>query len=116
METSKLGVVTKIVRKDWGYEKWIVNNEKYCGKEIHVDNIWSSKGRYHYHAIKDETFYIIDGVLLLDIMDDRIYKLEKGEFLRIKPTVRHRFKGENGTCIFVEFSTHHDDSDTYYEE
>ena len=45
-----------VVPKGWGFEKWIVNNEKYCGKLLYF--IKDRKCSWHYHKIKDETFYI----------------------------------------------------------
>ena len=60
----------KYVPKGWGYEKWIVNKDEYCGKIL-----WFSKGKkcsWHYHKIKDEVFYIQSGKILLKygISDD----------------------------------------------
>ena len=53
MSSSKI----KIVPKGWGYEKWIVNTEEYCGKLLHL--IKGKKCSWHYHTLKDETFYAI---------------------------------------------------------
>ena len=53
----------KFVPKGWGYEKWIVNKEEYCGKIL-----WFAKGKkcsWHYHKLKDEVFYIRKGKLLV---------------------------------------------------
>jgi len=53
----------KFVGKDWGYEIWVENNEKYCCKHLRVmPNKWCS---FHYHKNKKETFYVIEGELLL---------------------------------------------------
>ena len=38
-----------------------------------------------------------------------------GESVRIKPNTRHRFTGLEDSEI-IEFSTHHEDSDSYREE
>jgi len=100
----------KIVKKDWGYETWIVN-EKYCGKLLDCTNKWSSKGKYHYHKEKDETFFIIKGRLILDV-EGIEYILLPGQSFRIKSNIKHRFKAVD-KCKFIEFSTHHEDSDTY---
>ncbi len=107
----------KKVKKDWGFEEWIVNTEKYCGKRIFNVGKWSSNGNFHYHPIKDETFYVQEGELQIDIgleangwINSTI--LHEGESLRIKPTVRHRFKGYGGACIFFEFSTQHLEEDS----
>ena len=51
----------KIVQKGWGYEKWICNSEMYCGKLLFFNA--GMKCSYHYHKIKDETFYVQSGEL-----------------------------------------------------
>jgi D-beta-D-heptose 7-phosphate kinase/D-beta-D-heptose 1-phosphate adenosyltransferase len=107
----------KIVEKDWGYEEWIVNGELYCGKKLVVGEKWGgvSKGKYHFHKKKDETFYILKGNLILDFPRIDSILLKPGDSYRIKPGLKHRFKAQKNKCIFVEFSTHHSDKDTYYD-
>lgn len=106
----------KTVRKNWGHEIWIENNELYCGKELLSNGEWSSKGKFHYHPIKDETFYILKGILQLDVglengwINSTI--LREGDRMRIKPTIKHRFRGIAGKCTFIEFSTTHKDEDS----
>ena len=104
---------TNFVRKDWGSEYWFVNCDLYCGKAITCrDGIWSSGGKYHYHEKKDETFFILEGELELDIEGTPIILRHLCEY-RIMPGVRHRFRshGDRG-CKFIEVSTHHDDADS----
>jgi mannose-6-phosphate isomerase-like protein (cupin superfamily) len=113
------------VDKSWGSETWFQNNELYCGKELFVyKNRTSSEGMFHYHKIKDETFYIMTGVLLIDyympinntVPDLPIQViLAKSDCFRIRPLVRHRFRAMHRDCRFIEVSTHHEDSDSYYE-
>ncbi|MCK5138485.1 MAG: cupin domain-containing protein [Thermodesulfovibrionia bacterium] len=109
----KLKTVTKV----WGHEVWVVNAEQagYCGKILFVRGTWSSSGRYHYHLLKDETFYVISGVLILDIHQGKRHRIAPGGSLRVRPNIPHRFKADaNMTCTFIEFSTYHRDSDSYY--
>ena len=55
--------------KSWGFEYWFENNDKYCGKIIQARaGEWSSHGAFHYHKVKDETFLVLSGTLLLDIL------------------------------------------------
>ena len=51
--------LVKHVPKGWGYEKWIVNNEKYCGKLLFFEK--GKKCSWHYHKLKHETFYLHSG-------------------------------------------------------
>ena len=110
---------TKIVYKTWGKEYWIENNDLYCGKVLIChEGKWSSGNRYHHHRIKDETFYIEQGSLLLVVEQngnavDII--LDEGDSYRIAPGTKHKFMSPSGTCKFFEFSTKHSDDDSYYE-
>ena len=61
----------ELVHKGWGFEKWIVNNEEYCGKLLYF--VKGKKCSYHYHKIKDETFYVQSGKILLRYGDDDDY-------------------------------------------
>lgn len=107
------------VEKTWGYELWFINNSLYCGKMLSIDKgKWSSEGRYHYHKIKDETFFVIEGILLLDWVDEtnavHTEALTKYKSFRIKPGIKHRFTtvSKNG-CKFVEAATTHSEEDSY---
>jgi len=118
----------KLVKKSWGYERWIINTPDYCGKELMCSyGKWSSKGRFHYHLKKDETFYIVSGFLELetlpvdlygtpiDYADFGIFFLRRHQSIRIRPQVAHRFRSKvRRFTRFYEFSTHHEDSDSYY--
>lgn len=100
----------EFVKKKWGHEEWFANNELYCGKKIYCANrVWSSDGRYHYHPIKDETFFVIDGVLELDI-EGTSHIIHTWGSMRVKPGVKHRFRSHTKQCTFIECST------THYEE
>ena len=106
----------KLVSKNWGVEIWFENNKLYCGKLIYCNENWNSKERFHYHKLKDETFFIVDGILELDIkMEDQYkkYLLTPGNSFRIYPGIPHRFKDHVGSCRFIEVSTHHDDKDVF---
>lgn len=106
-----------IVKKDWGEERWIANNELYCGKLIINNGKWSSGGKFHYHPVKDETFYVSKGTLRIDIGLERngwinTSVLHPGAKMRIKPTIRHRFRALTESCEFFEFSTTHKEEDS----
>jgi len=112
----------EFVKKTWGHEIWFANvneeNVGYCGKKIYVAfEKWSSKGEFHYHKIKDETFYVLDGFLHLDYVKGEEHTFEilgPGELFRIKPYIRHRFTSETEYgCVFIEVSTTHSDDDSY---
>lgn len=102
----------KNVKKVWGSEEWIVNTEEYCGKILNLNK--GFRCSMHYHKNKDETFYIIEGKVLLE-HDGKMKILKTGDIQRIEPGQKHRFTGLKNSKI-IEFSTYHEDSDSYREE
>lgn len=106
----------KFVSKGWGFEKWITNNEKYCGKLLYF--VKGKKCSWHYHEIKDEVFYIHSGKLLVKFSyEDDLEKsseivLECGDSFHVKPGLRHQMFAITDTQMF-EFSTQHFDEDSY---
>lgn len=106
----------KIVKKLWGYEKIIVNNDLYCGKIIHIEK--GCTGSFHYHVIKDETFYLLSGNVKLKYSDTDDFQssqeliLNPGDAFRIYPGLRHQIIGLEESDI-IEFSTKDMDEDSY---
>ena len=100
------------VEKVWGSEKWIVNNDLYCGKILSLKKMFRCS--LHYHKNKTETFYVLKGQVLLEV-DDNAYMLSPGSAVDIYPNQKHRFTGLKDSQI-IEFSTHHEDSDSYRDE
>jgi mannose-6-phosphate isomerase-like protein (cupin superfamily) len=105
-------MVYKIVKKVWGSEKWIVNNEHYCGKMMILNTGWRCS--LHYHKIKHETFYILEGEVLMEY-DGQSVIMKPGDAQTIEPGKKHRFTGLKWSVI-MEFSTTHDDLDVYRDE
>lgn len=111
----------KFVPKGWGFEKWIVNKEEYCGKLLYF-----VKGRrcsWHYHKLKDEVFYVQSGkIKVLYSDEDEMYNgdiliansviLGPGENFHVYKGLRHQMIALEDTELF-EFSTQHFDSDSY---
>ena len=119
------------VPKGWGFEKWICNNEKYCGKLLYF-----VKGKHcslHYHKLKDEVFYVQSGAITVYWTDDldlanqvaeaekngeNLYPmlnhthLEPGDNFHVPPGRVHQMWATLDTELF-EFSTQHFDSDSY---
>ena len=115
METVEKGAPISIHPKGWGYEKWIVNKEDYCGKLLHM--IKGKKCSWHYHTLKDETFYLQEGKILLKYSeDDDIEKakeivLNRGDKFHIYRGLRHQMFALEDTDLF-EFSTQHFEHDS----
>lgn len=105
----------KFVPKGWGYEKWIVNCEEYCGKLLFISK--GKKCSWHYHNLKDEVFYIQKGKIIVyysesdDIETSNKKILEDGDKFHVYRGLRHRMEALLDTELF-EFSTQHFDEDS----
>lgn len=106
---------TKKVKKGWGYELHIVNNDKYCGKILHFDI--AGQMSMHYHLNKYETWYVLSGTFQLigiypetaEVYTQTIYE---GDVIYIDRGVIHHLHSINGGEIF-EISTPDDVDDNY---
>ncbi|WP_122892860.1 cupin domain-containing protein [Arcobacter peruensis] len=113
MQVSK---PVKIKQKSWGREIWLHNSNKYCGKILVIKANKSSS--LHYHKLKDETFYIQEGRILVKIVskDEQIEELEmsKGDVLDIPKGTKHQIIGIAEESEIFEVSTQHFDDDSIY--
>ena len=106
----------KFVPKGWGFEKWIVNCEKYCGKLLYF--VKGKRCSWHYHEQKDEVFYIQSGAILVkyspgdDIDEADEVILRPGDNFHVWTGLRHQMIALEDTELF-EFSTQHFDSDSH---
>ena len=111
-----------IITKPWGWEEiWGNVPGKYLGKTLHIN--MNNRLSLQYHKEKEETIYVIRGVLTLVIhdqqeTDDRMpnqetvkikQKLGPGEYYHIQPGLIHRFCAEGGDVVVAEVSTYHPD-------
>jgi mannose-6-phosphate isomerase-like protein (cupin superfamily) len=94
--------------KEWGAEHWIVNRE-YCGKKLVLKKGYRCS--IHHHKIKDETFYVIKGRVLIEINGQQRV-LTPGDKQHIAAGESHRFTGLEPSEM-IEFSTHHRGDDSY---
>lgn len=106
--------ITK-VEKGWGHELIFANEDNYCGKILHFTT--GEATSMHFHAIKEETFYILTGEYEITILNttnaDKIIKhLIAGEVLKITRLEPHQIKAIIGGDI-IEVSTHDDPLDSY---
>ena len=105
----------KYVPKGWGFEKWIVNNDEYCGKLLYF--IKGKRCSWHYHILKDEVFYIQSGKIKVsfstedDLEQATSVILEKGDNFHVFRGLRHQMLALEDTELF-EFSTTHYDEDS----
>lgn len=103
----------RIEIKVWGREEWIVNKPRYCGKKLIIKNGYRCS--LHFHKIKEESFYVLSGKILLEVEQDgkRLLRImEKGDIAHIEIGMLHRFTGLMDSEV-MEFSTHHMEEDSY---
>ena len=97
------------VDKPWGYEiRWALN-EKYIGKILRIEP--GQKLSRQYHQQKDETIYVLEGKLVLELGSAKTEKdlirviMHPGTSRRIMPGTIHRFAAPSEGCTLVEVST-----------
>jgi mannose-6-phosphate isomerase-like protein (cupin superfamily) len=56
-----------LVEKKWGHELIFATNNHYCGKILHFKV--GSKFSMHFHAQKDETWYVLSGKFIVKYID-----------------------------------------------
>jgi len=79
------------IEKPWGWEEIWAQSDKYVGKILSLKS--GHRLSRQYHQVKDETIYVQNGNLHLEIGDDEIEIkiLSPGASYRIRPGTVHRF-------------------------
>lgn len=106
------------IKKIWGQERVVVNNENYCGKFLDITPGYQCS--LHYHIKKRETFYVMEGVvslqLILPITNESPANLtlilnSSSPPITIEPGVGHRFWCGEEPAVILEISMPHSDDD-----
>ena len=87
-------------------------NRDYCKKII--VQLPGQVHPQHYHKIKEETFQVISGELIV-ILEGKKRVLYPGDTCLIQPGMWHAFRTDTG-CVFEEISTKHYNDDSYYKD
>jgi len=112
----KTSLPMKHVPKGWGWERWVVNNEEYCGKLLFFEK--DKRCSWHYHVLKDEVFYLQSGLMIVKYSDtDDLESAEQlvlspGENFHVYRGLRHQMLAIEDSELF-EFSTQHFDNDSH---
>ncbi len=83
------------IDKPWGYESLWAHTDQYVGKVLYI-----KPGRRlsrQYHKVKEETIYVMEGTLVLEIGSGKemeTLKLNRNSTYHIEPGVIHRFCAE----------------------
>ena len=115
MKSIEIRKPLKNVTKGWGEEVWIVNNNEYCGKLLKFNS--GARFSMHYHINKEETFFVSKGKLSLKSInlenaEEFTKEINAGDVVDIPRFAPHQLTALEDSEI-IEFSTHHEDSDSY---
>jgi mannose-6-phosphate isomerase len=95
----------KIV-KPWGYEVLWAYTDRYAGKILHIHR--GKRLSLQYHNRKDETLYLLNGRMQLDLEDDGgsivQHEVGPGQSFRVPAGRRHRIHALE-ECRVLEAST-----------
>ena len=103
------------VEKGWGSEFIFATNEKYCGKLLNFNT--DAKFSMHFHAEKDETWYVLKGRFIVKYIDTKTAEikateLNEGDVWHNPPLLPHQVICiEQG--ILIEVSTPDSVEDNY---
>jgi quercetin dioxygenase-like cupin family protein len=103
------------VEKGWGHELIWATNDKYCGKLLKFNT--GAKFSMHFHAEKEETWYVLSGRFTVRIIDTRNAKqaestLVQGDTWHNMPLMPHQLEClEEG--VIIEVSTADSVEDNY---
>jgi D-lyxose ketol-isomerase len=89
-----------------------VVNREYCKKIIIV--LPNQVHPEQYHKIKEESFSLLYGDLLLEL-DGKQIECKLGDINLVEPNVRHKFSSKNG-AILEEISSTHIKDDSFYTD
>lgn len=114
---SRVGIIKpqemNFVPKSWGWELWICNGEKYCGKKLFIKQ--GHHLSYHHHEIKDEVLFVESGRMWFthDAEGDPVsLEMPVGYAFHVTPGIKHQMRAIEDTVLY-EFSTQHFDEDSY---
>jgi mannose-6-phosphate isomerase-like protein (cupin superfamily) len=106
-KTEKESVTNKLifVDKPWGHEEIWAHTDRYVGKRLYIES--GSRLSRQYHEKKDETVWVMSGVLLLEIGEDDVQMITMlpGESYHIEPGTVHRFTAAEEDVELIEVST-----------
>mgnify|MGYP003631765748 CR=1 FL=1 len=95
----------KRISKPWGHEIIWAQTDDYVGKLLHINS--GNRLSRQYHNTKEETVYVLSGVLYNYDGDGKVQRLKPGESLHVKPGQIHRFAAMESNVELVEVSTNH---------
>ena len=93
------------VEKPWGWELIWAETDQYVGKLLHINA--GQRLSKQYHKVKEETVYVITGVLYNYDENDKVQKFMPNEAFHVVPEQVHRFGAGPTPVEVIEVSTPH---------
>ena len=93
------------VNKPWGHEIRFAQTDKYLGKILYIDK--GHRLSRQYHEVKEETVYVLSGILYIYDGEGNITKLAPGQRFHVRPSQIHRFGANESNVEIMEVSTPH---------
>ncbi len=99
-----------ITEKPWGYETLWAQTKDYVGKFLHINP--GCRLSLQYHKEKEETIYVLSGILLIWLSEDNNDYIVVGEgtAYHVEPNQIHRFGApdeQQSDTVLVEVSTNY---------
>ncbi len=91
------------VEKPWGYELHWAKTDKYVGKLLFIKA--GHRLSKQYHEKKEETIFVLKGVLYNYDKDDKITRFTSGDSCHVEPGQIHRFGANECNVELIEVST-----------
>ncbi len=98
------------IDKPWGYELIWAETEHYVGKVLHINQ--GHKLSRQYHNLKEETFYVQNGEMELEIgqgADLVKHQMKPGHAFHCPPNTIHRMIAVTDVDVFEVSTPHLDD-------
>lgn len=93
------------IDKPWGYEIIWAHTDDYVGKLLHITS--GNRLSRQYHNRKEETVYVLKGILYNYDKDGNVMRIMPGESFHVKPGQIHRFAAMESNVEVIEVSTNH---------
>jgi mannose-6-phosphate isomerase len=90
------------IDKPWGYELIWAHTDNYVGKRIHINA--GKRLSKQYHAEKEESIYVISGILYVELEGER-KRLIPGDHFDVPAGAVHRFWASEISVDLIEVST-----------
>ena len=93
------------VDKPWGFEIIWAQTSDYVGKLLHINS--GHRLSKQYHEKKEETVYVMSGILYNYDENDHITKILPGQSYHVSPGQVHRFAALESSVELIEVSTNY---------